>query len=274
MSFININTTRHSNSAHVINIMSYNIQNAGWAYSTNREEREENRSRFISYLESIADLDILCTQETGEFGQETLRKAFSDMYLHTHKNKGAAIWSKYPIVNKGLIDFGTRTNSCLWADIALAADTIRVYSTHLYSNRISREATQVLDNVNLNEKETWSGIGGILNKYKKGSIRRAQQAEQVKRHVSTSPYPVIVTGDFNDPPTSYTYRTMKGNNLIDSFCQKGKGISSTYAGRIPLLRIDYILADKHFDILSYNRMKVGYSDHYPIMSSVILITRH
>ena len=272
MSFATFNTTTDSTSPHVINVMSYNVQNAGWAYSRDKKKRKERSAEFIKFLESQNDVDILCTQETGFFGREIISKGFKDIYRHKLDKKGATIWSKYPMGAQGEIDFGTNTNSCVWADIILPADTVRVYSTHLYSNNISKDASQVLDNVNLQEKETWSGIGGILGKYKKANVNRSKQALQVKKHMSKSPHPVLLTGDFNDPPTSFAYNTLS-ENMSDAFCEKGLGISSTYGGRIPFLRIDYIMTSDEFNILSYDLIKNNYSDHYPIRSSVILKER-
>ncbi len=272
MSFANFNSTTNNSSPHVINVMSYNIQNAGWAYSRDKEKRTERSAEFIKFISEHNDVDVLCTQETGFFGREIIEKGFKDIYKHKLEKKGATIWSKYPMGDQGQIDFGTNTNSCVWADIILAADTIRVYSAHLYSNNISRDAVEVLDNVNLNEKETWSGIGGILNKYKKANVKRSEQAKKVKAHMIKSPYPVLLAGDFNDPPSSFTYSTLS-ESMSDAFCEKGLGISSTYGGRIPFLRIDYIMSDQDFDVLSYNLIKNGYSDHYPIRASLILKER-
>ena len=272
MSFATFNSTSTPKSSHVINVMSYNIQNAGWAYSRDKAKRAERSAKFIKFLNGHNDVDVLCTQETGFFGREMIAKGFKDIYKHKLEKKGATIWSKFPLGDQGEIDFGTNTNSCVWADVILPADTIRVYSAHLYSNNISKDAVDVLDNVNLNEKETWSGIGGILAKYKNANVKRSEQAKKVKAHMSKSPFPVILTGDFNDPPSSFTYSTLS-KSMSDAFCEKGLGISSTYGGRIPFLRIDYIMTDDAFDILDYDLIKNGYSDHYPIRSRIILKKR-
>ena len=272
MSFATFNSTTTNSSPHVINVMSYNIQNAGWAYSRDKEKRNVRSAEFIKFLNGHNDVDVFCTQETGFFGRELISKGFKDIYKHKLEKKGATIWSRYPMGDQGQIDFGTNTNSCIWADIILPADTIRVYSAHLYSNNISRDAVEVLDNVNLNEKETWSGIGAILNKYKKANVKRSEQAKKVKSHMSKSPYPVLLAGDFNDPPSSFTYSTLS-ESMSDAFCEKGLGISSTYGGRIPFLRIDYIMSDNAFEVLDYMLIKNGYSDHYPIRASLILKER-
>ena len=82
-------------------------------------------------------------------------------------------------------------------------------------------------------------------------------------HIQKSPYPVIVCGDFNDTPVSYAYRQVRGN-LKDAFVESGWGISNTYNGVLPSIRIDYILFDQKIKAVNYNRDKVIFSDHFPV----------
>ncbi|MEM8906288.1 MAG: endonuclease/exonuclease/phosphatase family protein, partial [Bacteroidota bacterium] len=95
---------------------------------------------------------------------------------------------------------------------------------------------------------------------------RAQQAHLVAEHVRNSPYPVMICGDFNETPLSYVYRILSAP-LQDAFKQKGSGLGTTYAGKIPALRIDYILADRRLKILDHQILYKSYSDHYPVRSS-------
>jgi endonuclease/exonuclease/phosphatase family metal-dependent hydrolase len=90
------------------------------------------------------------------------------------------------------------------------------------------------------------------------------------KHIDVSPYPVIICGDFNDTPVSYTYNKIRGDRL-DTFCEAGKGMPSTYRlSVVPFFRIDYILHDKNMKSSAYYVHKLDCSDHYPI-SSVIEI---
>ena len=96
---------------------------------------------------------------------------------------------------------------------------------------------------------------------------RAKQAEILTNHIASSPYPVIVCGDFNDIPVSYTYRTLS-QNLNDAFEKRGFGFGTTYSGNIPALKIDYILTAKRIKIFNCTILKVPYSDHYPMVSEL------
>ena len=83
--------------------------------------------------------------------------------------------------------------------------------------------------------------------------------------MESSPYPVIVAGDFNDTPVSYTYRVMR-RGLNDAFVEAGYGAGFTYSGKYPPNRIDYILYSDGIDCIDFDIVKVRYSDHYPVIA--------
>ena len=91
----------------------------------------------------------------------------------------------------------------------------------------------------------------------------ARAAKIVKAQIAQSPYPAIITGDFNDVPNSNTYFTIKGK-LQDCFLEKGFFIGRTFRFISPTLRIDYILANKSFKVNQFRVIHVPFSDHYPI----------
>ena len=84
--------------------------------------------------------------------------------------------------------------------------------------------------------------------------------------MNTSPYPIILCGDFNDTPTSFTYKQLS-KDLNDSFTNSGRGLGSTYNGKIPALKIDYILYSPNLNQVDFETNEVKLSDHYPIKSS-------
>jgi endonuclease/exonuclease/phosphatase family metal-dependent hydrolase len=92
----------------------------------------------------------------------------------------------------------------------------------------------------------------------------------VKEFISKSPYPFILTGDFNDVPNSYTYFTIRGKELQDAFLETGLGVGRTYSYIAPTLRIDYIFTTKDFSIRQFNRIIKNYSDHYMLVTDLQL----
>jgi endonuclease/exonuclease/phosphatase family metal-dependent hydrolase len=84
-------------------------------------------------------------------------------------------------------------------------------------------------------------------------------------------YPILICGDFNDPPYSYAYNTIS-HELKDCYTEKGKGFGISYNGSFLPYRIDYILHSKYFECLKYSMVRKKLSDHYPVV--VTLKTKH
>ena len=182
---------------------------------------------------------------------------------------GKIILSKYPIINKQTISFALRTyeNTFQYVDIIKASDTFRVFNVHLQSLRFTNENKAYIDDATKSQDIDLQKSKSILSKLKSALIKRQIQADAVHEEIKKSKYPVIVCGDFNDVPNSYAYSTI-GFGLQNSFAEKGSGISRTFTGISPTLRIDNIFADKQFDILQFTRVKEKLSDHYPIIADI------
>ena len=184
---------------------------------------------------------------------------------------GIVIFSKYPINNTGVFDFGDPNDvqQLIYADIQFNSQNVRVMTVHLQSVRFGQEEYESLNQMKHSKKDGFKDSRTIVSKLKKGYQARSQQADIVKDYIKESPYPVILCGDFNDVPNSYAYFTIKGN-LQDAFLKKGSGIGRTFRFISPTLRIDYIFADKLFTVNQYQRITVPYSDHYGIMTDLSL----
>ena len=250
-----------------IKVMTYNAQKFPFIKAGYRIIDESKSKEVFRFLESKGKPEILCLQEVDDYHSEPLVNHFEFKDYYKIRYYGTAIFSKYPILEKGRIEFDIKVNSCLWADIQIDDEIVRVYSLHLQSNSVSNVTEKVMNEGQLKEKETWSDIRTILGKFKRTTKIRASQSKIIAKHISESPYPVILCGDFNETPQSFAYRNIS-NNLKDTFKEKGLGIGSTYAGSIPALRIDYILTDEKFQVINNSILRKSYSDHYPVISTL------
>jgi endonuclease/exonuclease/phosphatase family metal-dependent hydrolase len=70
-------------------------------------------------------------------------------------------------------------------------------------------------------------------------------------------------------PNSYSYETI-GGGLQNAFVEKGYGVARTFTTISPTLRIDNIFADKKFTVVQFTRVKKLLSDHFPILTDLIL----
>jgi endonuclease/exonuclease/phosphatase family metal-dependent hydrolase len=175
---------------------------------------------------------------------------------------GMAIFSKYPIDKKQAIQFKEKSNNqILYVDIVIGRNKVRVFNVHLQSMSINDD--ELADSPSQNRFK--QNLLKAMLRYKQGAIRRSKQVDRLIREINSSPYPVMVCGDFNEPPLGYAYKQVS-NLLLNSHEEAGQGIGATHNGRIPFLRIDNIFYQEGIDIHSFdvlNNKKL--SDHYPLL---------
>lgn len=147
-------------------------------------------------------------------------------------------------------------------DVVRNGDTVRVMNLHLESYRLDEKDYQLLSATKHGDLPSDS-IRSTLGKLKQASLTHEQEWNEVERFLKASPYPCIVTGDFNDTPASYFYQNAK-KYLSDAYRECGKGFCTTYHGKFPAFRIDYVLHSPQLKALSYKRVKSDISDHYPL----------
>jgi len=226
------------------------------------------------------DADIICLQEYVvsnadiSLDENTILKKFEKTpFYHSELkdgNIGVATFSKYPIIHKEALYKDKSANICMCSDIVTGTDTVRVYNVHLKSVGFRESEKDFLNNTS--EKSGLANVRtfvSIIRHLKSAYNNRAVQVEILSMHIAQSPYPVIVCGDFNDPPMSFTYRKVRGNRK-DAFVEAGSGRSTTYnIGRIASLRIDYILYSDVFKAYSYQVPRVYLSDHFPVTCRIV-----
>ena len=252
-----------------LKILTYNVD----FFSKDISKKPISPSRIIGYLQS-ADADIICLQETrlfkiGKLSPDGIRDALPGIkhyqLAHSISYAGPMTLSKFPIYRLGEIRFEHSANMVLFSDIVIKPnDTVRVYNCHFQSYKISPEAYSLTDPDKTGTNEQQLHEAKLITKKMIIAFSiRARQARAVEAHIRKSPYSVIVCGDFNDTPLSYTYHII-GTQLKDAFTEAGFGFSHTYNGFLPSFRIDYILFSSRFKAVSYRCDRVDLSDHFPV----------
>lgn len=260
-----------------IKIMDYNcmlFDLYNWSHN------KHSRKIIFNMLQEEAP-DILCLQEfynsekpTDFHNADTLVSFLETKNIHTEYTTtlrttdhwGIATLTKFPIVRKGKIVFETTSNNiCIYTDVLINKDTMRIYNMHLASISFGKKEYKFIEAINKNEYKDSSMIKSksIIKRLRDGFLKRAQQSEMVAAHIKTCKYKIILCGDFNDTPSSFAYNTLS-KDLKDAFRESGNGIGKTYHGSLPFLRIDYILHSKDFESYNYKRYPESLTDHYPI----------
>ena len=260
-------------------VMSYNVRLFDlYNWSNNKQ----TRNKMFDLIDN-QNADIICMQEffyseeKGYFNTlDTLiafqkAKNYHTWYTTTKlkHNFGIATLTNFPILNRGKVNLTDAGNNiCIYTDVLIENDTIRIYNMHLASVHLAKENYKFIENINNQETdEQIDGSKKIVSLLKEAFIKRSIQANIISEHIGQSPYKVVVCGDFNDTPSSYAYRTIS-NDLCDSFRESDAGIGATYNGSIPIYRIDYILHDKALGSSTFKTISKDLSDHYPVTSII------
>lgn len=271
---------QHNAEAPSLKLMSYNVRLFDF-YLSSAAKDYRVRDSIINYLQK-ENPDVLCLQEyfyTDGSTDFNMKKELKDLLQskgyhervrfqqNKKRNFGVSIFSKYPIVSKGEVSFpATATNYCIYADIKVNKDTLRVYNTHLQSVKIKED--DVNFNLDDDEETNLLRLKTTVRKLKNAYPARAEQAQLILKHAAASPFPVVICGDFNDPPISYTYNLFN-KTYTDAFRNAGKGLGRTYAGKLPAGRIDYIWHSTSLNSKDFTVQKSQFSDHYAISAHII-----
>lgn len=233
-----------------LKVMSYNVK---WFVDARNSKYEEA----IAWIRG-QEADILCFQEF--YPLKGIQEKIGDGYFVSSDKKEfhTAIFSKYPIIDEGLLFEKSELNNIRFVDIDVKGDTARIYNVHLQSMGINP------DKLN-NEETTQDEFEDIGYRFKSASQVRSAQMGQLLEHIENCTYPVILAGDFNDIPFSYNYVKMK-RSMTNAFEERGKGFGVTFNNNIPFLRIDNQFYSKGIQVKSFETLNnVFFSDHFPLI---------
>ena len=265
-----------------IKIMTYNVE--GFIQRDPDTRKYTSSAWDITNFIRETDPDIVCIQEFQSApgaSEEKINDWLADWpyrkiaYTINREGRGvwgSAIYSKYPILDGETIDFEGSRNGALWVELLVSpADTLRVICNHLETTYVKDDDLAFLQPENFaNDPDKSGQIRKIAGRLRKGFRNRAHQADTLASLIAGRDIPTVVCGDFNDPPISYAYHTIR-NGYSDTFEDKGSGYGYTYKRLYRLMRIDYILRSPHLETLSYRSPDTPWSDHKPVIASVRLI---
>lgn len=258
-----------------IRIMSYNVHLFKHIDGTIDTENFANQ---IMAMVREQNPDLLCCQEFTAYKRGVLRpeciKLFSQgigmpyCYYNTKRNySGNVIFSRYPIakVTDGDGFSKEETYGILVSVDAEEKGKFYLANIHLVSNMITNDEIDVLTKTSDNQ-QSFDTVGRkVIHKLKSAFIYRSDEVKAMLQGIPQTNMPLILCGDFNDTPLSYTYRRIQKAGYRDTFIEVGHGSKPTYAGKLPLIRIDYFWANDKVTPLRFERYRKKASDHYPII---------
>ncbi|MDR0429386.1 MAG: endonuclease/exonuclease/phosphatase family protein [Tannerellaceae bacterium] len=255
----------------VIKLLTYNVM--GFAY---KDHTAESPNEIIRYIAN-SGADIVCLQEyyfprRGKGLSELKVNEALSMYPYRSiiflkgSSWGLAVYSKYPISNSRRIKYESENNASSIHEIDIKGKKLTLINNHLESFKLTMEdKTRYSDFIKGIGTETFDGLKGtIQRKLGPAFMIRARQAREVAEEIKRADGDyILVCGDFNDTPISYTHRTIQGS-LLDAFAESGLGLGVTYNQNFFWFRIDNILHSANMQPLKCQVGNVKYSDHYPL----------
>ena len=260
-----------------LKVLSYNVM------GFNGTKKHNGENEILNYIKN-SNADIVCLQEYAESNnskyltRKDIKKALSSYpYSNAssfHKQSGGtqvALFSKYPILSSKEIHYDSQYNGSMAYQLKINNDTVLLINNHLESNKLTKEDKDTFGKMlkDRNADEVKSGSKHLIKKLGEASVIRAAQADSIAKEIKKSKHQsIIVCGDFNDTPISYTHRVIS-KGLDDAFENSGSGLGISYNQNRFYFRIDHILTSKNID--SFNctvDRSIKESDHYPIATYI------
>ncbi|HEY0174842.1 MAG TPA: endonuclease/exonuclease/phosphatase family protein [Pedobacter sp.] len=264
--------------ADLVRMMTYNVH----SFKAYGEDYNETVKHQMLDVVKNEDPDIICFQEyysrrKGSYNitdslKQILRTS-SNYFVPTAGNNyeatGQAIFSRYPILDRGTITFSdvNSGNTAIFVDIMVNQKKIRVYNVHLQSISFDKQDYNFLDKVTKKMDPEITPAKRILRMLRTAFLKRSAQVDIMKAHMKTCETPFLIAGDFNDTPASYAV-TQLTKSLNNSFVEQGTGLGRTYNGKFPNFQIDYISATKSIKVINHRIIQARLSDHFPVRSDL------
>ena len=210
--------------------------------------------------------DIICFQEApdnGYYHPDSIRQAFAYAPYRSISRRTdhspVAIYSRYPIHQVKTAYYKNSWNMSMIADIRINDRHLRVINNHFETTSVNAYRG-IITAPGKTLKVRVKAAKDLIQKMKDNYRKRADQADSIHAEIERSPYPVLVCGDFNDTPASYTYRQIR-KGLTDGFRDCGSGYQYTFRQLYKLWRIDYVFYSKPLKGHECYSPEKSYSDH-------------
>lgn len=261
----------HEPDSDCLKILTYNT----WAMAGGAKQWTSNP--IFQYVDKT-DADFVCLQESSldSNGEQAYDSLFSKRYPYhdtiTAKGKGSDMlqfWSRYRILKRERIQYKSESNvSGAWT-VRVGYDTIIFINNHLQSIGLTPEERSRFKEMvkgELPNDSTSKETHNLIRRLSEANVKRAPQAEAVADYIHRHRGKrIIVCGDFNSSPLSYTHHTIC-RDLTDCYIAAGNGPGISYHVNGFLVRIDNVMCSKHFTpIKCFVDQSINASDHYPVV---------
>ena len=253
-----------------LKVMTYNV--LGF-HGLPGEELERDENAIVEYL-CEEDCDIICMQEANEsWLSEGCRARLEKKYPYHHADGRAgnyiAIYSKHKILKSENIEYQSLANLSIAYTMQIGDSLVTVINNHLETNNLSlsdREKFHDMVKGHMNRDSLRSQSLTLKDKLTESALIRVPEAKAVAKYIEEhKDDKIILLGDFNDNPISYTHYTI-AKHLTDCFISSGTGFGWSFSDNGMRVRIDNIMCSDDFvPVKCFVDTRYKLSDHFPLV---------
>lgn len=248
-----------------IKVLTYNV------FHFERGETPDGEPNPILAYIVESDADIVCLQEARIDAEVLAAVKHTYFYIDSVRTDTSGeclvVLSKHPIVGKKHIKYHSKGNLSAAFKVLINNDTVTVINNHFETSGLSKadragfrnmvKGKTGKDSMRMESKR-------LLVKLGESAAIRAPQADAVAEYVRSCHGNVILCGDFNDNPLSYTHHVLE-KELTDCYVATANGPGTTYHHNAIFVRIDNIMCSSDWQPYSCKVDKsIVASDHYPV----------
>lgn len=237
-------------------------------------------NRAIEYIIN-SGADIVCLTELKALNNKEIHnfsKALQDSLFTLYpyhdglKTTDIKVLSKYPVsrIDKSQYNKAVKSGFDFFKIEFPEGQELIVGMVHLYSFGLSEEERMLVTDINSVESAKSSVKefrGPVRKKLGEAFKQRANEALKLRETLDdiSLDLPLIVCGDFNDVPTSWTYNIIRGDEMHDAYSETNFGPAVTYNLHAFYFHIDQMLYRGPLVALDLTVGKINSSDHYPLI---------
>jgi vancomycin resistance protein VanJ len=202
--------------------------------------------------------DVVVFSEARELKSiETLPTGLRDKFRGWQSVTGDDVFvaSRWPIIAREVTPLGDSSfRSRVRATIRSPHGDFHVIGVHYYTHLLTRQ----------------QAVKASLPRVMRDSAEaRMRQTRDVLAAVKKLEGPVLLAGDFNNPPAGHAYAMLRAR-FKDSHRRIGWGWGYTFPSAFPIWRIDYIFYDSWWNIVKTEVGPAPGSDHRPLFAEFSL----
>lgn len=217
------------------------------------------------------DADIVLINEFSLDVATQLHSQLQEKYPYMAESFGKVLggdilYSRFPIDNCQRLETPTLHPLAYEFRLKVNEKPIRIVGCHLSSNNYDKDGQQYKPKI----ENKFLDFPNYYANYRESKKIRTRQTELIRDCILSEDLPTIVMGDMNDFSGTSPLNTLQKAGLKDAWWEGGNGFGITFHEDWMHFRLDHILYDSHWNLISVKVVDSDLSDHKPLVAEFSL----